>query len=183
MKHLRKDDGYVLVYVLIVFTILSFAALNIYTAAVKNLQAQKAAVARMEARYEAEGYLQQFLAEVEAIEDAEGIHANPSDAKAAMENMFLTAVKEIPAENALDSWLTIEDASAPEKLILKIKSKDNAVQIHATVNLSLDSVSSGGGVIPDSDPVAYEPYVYTLKQVSITGYESYDISYSEGGGT
>jgi len=68
MKHLRKDDGYVLVYVLIVFTILSLVAVSICGMALRNLQAQKADAARMEARYAAEGVLQQFVAQVEELE-------------------------------------------------------------------------------------------------------------------
>lgn len=67
MKHLRKDDGYVMVYVLIAFTILALVAGSICAVALNNLKAQKADVARMEARYAAEGELQQFVAEVEAL--------------------------------------------------------------------------------------------------------------------
>ena len=45
MKHLKKDDGYVLVYVLIVFTVLALVAGSICTMALNNLKAQKADVA------------------------------------------------------------------------------------------------------------------------------------------
>lgn len=71
MKHLKKNDGYVVVYVLIVFTILSLVAVSICSVALKNLKAQRASVDRMGVRYEAEAYLQEFIANVERLTSGE----------------------------------------------------------------------------------------------------------------
>ena len=178
MKYLKKNDGYVLVYVLAVFAVLSIAAASTCTMALKNLQAQQEDVARMEKRYEAEGYLQQFVAEVEML-TAAGTGGPTLDAAAAraeaaaeMEADFLAKV------HLLESGqLTVQDASVAEKLMVQAVSTDAAVQIDAVIAVDFAGELSGGQ-IPESDPVQYS-YICTLTKAAVSHYASYDISYRE----
>lgn len=99
-KHLRKDDGYVMVYVLIAFTILALVAGSICAVALNNLKAQKADVARMEARYAAEGELQKFVAKVEALTTdsggvTNGVGLSETDAKETAEAAFWYEVEKL----------------------------------------------------------------------------------------
>ena len=178
MKHLRKNDGYVLVYVLIVFAVLSFVLVSICTMALKNLQAQEMAVRQMETRYEAEGYLQQFVAGVEAL-TAAGTGGPSLDAaaakNAAMEKMqadFLAKVRAL--ENG---QLAVQDPFGPEMLVVRAVSMDETVQIDASFAVALDYELSGGQ-LQESDPVQYS-YTCTLRKAVVQNYASYHISYGE----
>lgn len=180
MKHLKKEDGYVLVYVLIVFTILSFVAVSICTMALNNLKAQKADVNRMEARYEAEGYLQQFVAEVEALGNQnpkiQGTRGSVSSAESAMKETFFGAVSGLENNTTLT---VLEDESDTEKLTVKVKSKDGTAEIDAAILIDLAYDTTGvGDPLPESeDPVLYNSYQSVLEKVEVTGYHSYEVSY------
>ena len=180
MKHLKKEDGYVLVYVLIVFTILSFVAVSICTMALNNLKAQKADVNRMEARYEAEGYLQQFVAEVEALGNQnpkiQGTQGSVSSAESAMKETFFGAVSGLENNTTLT---VLEDESDTEKLTVKVKSKDGTAEIDAAILIDLAYDTTGvGDPLPESeDPVLYNSYQSVLEKVEVTGYHSYEVSY------
>ena len=180
MKHLKKEDGYVLVYVLIVFTILSFVAVSICTMALNNLKAQKADVNRMEARYEAEGYLQQFVAEVEALGNQnpkiQGTQRSVSSAESAMKETFFGAVSGLENNTTLT---VLEDESDTEKLTVKVKSKDGTAEIDAAILIDLAYDTTGvGDPLPESeDPVLYNSYQSVLEKVEVTGYHSYEVSY------
>ncbi|MBR2048478.1 MAG: hypothetical protein IJ960_07765 [Oscillospiraceae bacterium] len=60
----KHDEGYALVFVLVVMVVLSLIAISLMTAALKNLQNQKATVAQMEAKYEAQGEMEKTIAQV-----------------------------------------------------------------------------------------------------------------------
>lgn len=195
MKHLRKDDGYVLVYVLIVFTILALVAGSICAMALNNLKAQKADVARMEARYAAEGYLQQFVAEVCALKSSATGSGNddPSAAAVAKDNMsaaFLSDVQStaetfVEKNNIEDEdddivYLTLSEGSTANLLEVFANDLEGTVRIHAKIEVALTETYS------DKTSTETEPKTYscksTLSKVDLQ-YTFYDISYSTGGGT
>ena len=60
----KHDEGYALVFVLVVVTVLSGIAIALMTGALKNLQAQTAAVERMQAKYEAQGEIEKKIAQL-----------------------------------------------------------------------------------------------------------------------
>ena len=64
MKNLKRCDGYVLPYVLVVFLILSAVAVSICTVSLNNLKAQEAAVKRAQALYTAEGEVEKVVAKI-----------------------------------------------------------------------------------------------------------------------
>ena len=59
---MKKDGGYVLIYVLVALTLLAVLVLTVNSAALSNLKAQQAAVEDMQARYQAEGLLERLEA-------------------------------------------------------------------------------------------------------------------------
>lgn len=76
---LKRKDGYVLVYVLLVVILLGIFALTISSTALRNLKSQQNSIDQMQAQYEAEGQIELFWAKasewvkedtVEATKDA-----------------------------------------------------------------------------------------------------------------
>ena len=59
---LKRKDGYVLIYVLLVVILLGLFALTISSTSMRNLRAQQNSLSRMEAQYEAEGQIELFWA-------------------------------------------------------------------------------------------------------------------------
>lgn len=187
MKHLKRDDGYVLVYVLIVFTILSLVAVTICSTAVKNLQAQKAAVARMEARYEAEGYLQQFIAEVEAL-PVSAI----KDSLDMLKNQFLADV--IPQEeDALYGFAEAEEAAGSAEIdlvegsntvLLKVQAVDAAEpSVQIVAELQVPVTVTEYPILDDPNTSEVESgSEYTYQVSGPVQYTFYDISYEGGAG-
>ena len=58
----RESDGYVLLYALIITAVLTALVLGVFSVSLNNLNAQKQAAVDMQARYEAEGYVEMVVA-------------------------------------------------------------------------------------------------------------------------
>lgn len=63
----RNQDGYILVYVLVVILALSMFAVGLMSHALKNHNIQKNAVTYTQEKYVAEGMIEQFVAELTAL--------------------------------------------------------------------------------------------------------------------
>ena len=63
----KHNEGYSLVLVLVVLTLMSLVASFILSVSLKNLQSQTAAVNRMEQEYAAAGEIEKIVAELEAL--------------------------------------------------------------------------------------------------------------------
>lgn len=182
MKHLRKDDGYVLVYVLIVFTILALVAGSICAMALNNLKAQKADVARMEARYAAEGELQKFVAEVGALKVSteEPYYDDSAAATSAATGLFYAAVAAFDhapdAETGFDDLdVAVDVGQSQVTVTIRFKTQSIQTEITAVSKLILDSgyqKKSGEG-----EPDAYQGTCSLAENG--WQYTSYDISYKE----
>ena len=188
MKHLKKDDGYVLIYVLIAFTILSFVAVSICTVALNNLKAQKADVVRMEARYAAEGELQKFVAEAELISSGEDLDALEGEfgveADVAEElNRDATAASPVKAtvldwnvgEEGENAELHVGDNKIDVEVIAWDSKEHPMAEIHATLRIPVEIETDNTQVDGEGNPI--QNYTYQAK--GPVEYVSYDISYEE----
>jgi len=180
MKHLKKDDGYVLVYVLIVFTVLALVAGSICTMALNNLKAQKAEVVRMEARYEAEGYLQPFIANVERLELSEKVGTTNIaeehfwDAVASLENSAL-----IVDEDADNNSLTLvaDTVNHAEMMVHATYTGDGkTARIDAALKVSVTVTEHPIPDDPDTSEVE-SGSEYTYQVSGPVQYMPYEISY------
>lgn len=184
MKHMKKNDGYVVVYVLIVFTILSLVAVSICSVALKNLKAQRASVDRMEIRYEAEGYLQEFVAKIGQLKSDVEVEST-----AAAEAQFWGAM--VPLENS--NFTVDEDADNNSFDAEANKTKIAELTVHATYTENSNTAQIDAVLkvpvtvtehpIPD-DPATPEDETDSQYTYQVSGpiqYKDYTISY-EGGG-
>ena len=175
MKQLRKDDGYILVYVLVVFLVLSFAAVAICTGAVQNLRAQQASIARTQALYEAEGKIESYVANLMTKEVASSsLCSSEDDAKRAAAAAFWEAAKTPGVELSA----TVENEGSTQDLnILTVQaiSGGRSATVVAKLSVTLELHANQD----TSDPVKYKGSA-KVKTDGIQ-YSSYDISYSTGG--
>ena len=77
MKNMKKNDGYIMVYVLVVVLVVSMVAVAACTAAIRNFKSQSAAVNYTQDKYAAQGVVERIMAELKdaAVEVAEIIAA------------------------------------------------------------------------------------------------------------
>ena len=61
----KHDEGYALVFVLVVMAVLGIVATTLMTGAMKNLQAQNTSLFQMQDKYEAAGKIEKFVAKIE----------------------------------------------------------------------------------------------------------------------
>ena len=61
----KHDEGYALVLVLVVMLVLCLVATSVLTIALNNLKKQETSVARMKAKYEAQGKIEEFYANLQ----------------------------------------------------------------------------------------------------------------------
>ena len=169
MKQLKRCDGYVLPYVLVVFLILSAVSVSICTTSLNNLKAQEAAVKRAQALYEAEGEIEKFVAKVTCL----SLGNNHNDGDAAW-GEFLSKVK---GEKGSNTMLEVakEVAGSDYTVTLTLCEKGTSVQIDAvlqmTMTLAWDTPETGDTSTDN----------YRFENISALDYVSYNISY-EGGG-
>ena len=62
----KRQEGYVLLYVVVVIILLSVVAMTISTISLRNLQRQQASLERTQQLYAAEGEIERFVANVES---------------------------------------------------------------------------------------------------------------------
>lgn len=179
MKQMKKNDGYVLVYVLAVFVVLSLAAVTICTSAVKNLRSQQASIERTQALYQAQGQMEHFLALMDRMEAAAPVSGgSETDAKDKAREAFwhdLRALDEILEYISVDF-----ERSTLERLVVQgVNGENGAAKIDAELQVFLElevaEITSGD---PMSPIISYT-CSYAMSQGAV--YRSYDISYSKGG--
>lgn len=190
----KGTEGYVLVYVLAVFVLLSLACTAVCTFALNGLKVQRAALESDQQRYAAEGLVEQVSARL--MEQEQGVVALTgsgfSDQAEAMEDLVekygtLIAQLEDEIEGVTASvedkaW---DDGASTYTFETKITAQQDSQQICAVLQVVLSVNVSSDSVEPEPpDPEAGEE----TKKYSVTSadlsYDSYQIETvePEGGG-
>lgn len=99
----KHDEGYVLAYVTVVLLVFCLVATTILTGAMKNLEHQQQAQAKMEDKYFAKGMIEKALVELEHTQGIKGY------------------AKEAPAETQEEDSLRL-----PEQLLLQLDKVEDA---------------------------------------------------------
>lgn len=185
----RNNGGYVLVYVVVVIVILCILVPAACSNSLQNLKAQQASIERMQQLYTAEGQIERFVAEVEAIpksgkgsSDRESTAKN--DAKTAVKNVIENASTNVLDENVTKNeepiWECLEDTDTLNcKFSLVSKASDiviNAV-IKVDLKVSIQVEEEKGGEENSTDKYLWS---YKITDCTIT-YESYEISTTTAG--
>lgn len=123
---MKKNDGYVIIYVVFVIIFLCIVAVGTCTSALNNLKTQHAVVEQMQDRYTAEGNIEQFMAEVcvagEAIDSGGDLYSDPDDAETAAKNRFKDTLSGMSGSwvNGNEYVVTLKAVSDSTKIIAEV---------------------------------------------------------------
>ena len=160
VKKLRSKDGYVLAYVVVVITILMAVAAGTALAATRNLSAQTEAVKQLEARYAAEGKLEELVGEIWKEDGMKS--TSESDALEAYRTHVILNAKTSDEKGKVENDPQVNDNS----ITATLTASDEGATITAEVKINCDVTLDSGTT------------EYTVTPKSIT-YLSYDITYTD----
>lgn len=155
----KHDEGYALVFVLVVMTVLSLISISLMTAALKNLQSQKTSVAQMEAKYEAQGEVEILLGEILGAFKTEGSRNNELSS---VQTNVIAALSQIKALTESDADLKLvrwTDEGHSYEIALQMET--DLVQIHCRITLTDIIVEDGGFKYTKQPGIRYESYQIT----------------------
>ena len=142
MKQLKRNDGYVLPYVLVVFLVLSFVAVTICGMSLNNLRTQEEAVEHTQTLYETEGLLERFVAElaVQEVATTEVILDANEVQELARRDFRANALNLAEALEPVAGMdlLSAEWAADVDCVTVTAKSKDGNILIKAELTVDLD---------------------------------------------
>lgn len=165
----KNNGGYVIIYVVFVIILLCIVAVGTCTVALNNLKTQTAYIEQMQDRYEAEGAIEKFMAEV--CVECENLKSSSGGDRAAA----ITAAK--GAVNAV-----IDETAGTEIVLSSINWEDDNSQCTVTAT---KSAGSSRAVVEIDFTMSITVVVHTLdenndetsdpEKVKTTTYE-YDVS-------
>lgn len=170
---MKKNDGYVIIYVVFVILFLCIIAVGTCTSALNNLKIQYASVKQMQDRYTAEGDIEQFMAEVcvagEGIDSGGYLYSLLSEAESAAKARFPTIIGDTlngrDISIAGGSWangseykVTLESSEGSSKVTSEVVFK-------VTIATPADTVTIEG---EDQTYYAYKITDVTSKYISYT---------------
>ena len=120
----KREEGYALVFVLVVIVVLSIISLSLMSISLRNLQAQTASIERMQDTYAALGAVEVLVAKLKSTEQL-------SNAEVYAETM-ITLLQEdydIELKKTDVALFNTGDGDDGRKVILPIVSKSGSVQI------------------------------------------------------
>ena len=141
----RNEDGYVLVYVMVVVFVLCAIALALMSSTLRTLQAQEAMVQRMTDKYEAMGEIERVVAELEYECENTLTGTNSSseaEAKSDAEEDFIKHIKDFASASDTDAYSykeeTNPDSPSAKEHYLLFNVDYGDIQINAKLQLLLD---------------------------------------------
>lgn len=143
---LRRNEGYILPYVLIVFLVLSFAAVTICGISLNNLRAQEDSVKRTQALYEAEGKIEEFTGELAVLKKGE---TEAELFTAALADGFVTGVE------------ASREEPEPNVLTVIATSGDGTVTVEAQIVVTVKEPQEGSSDLAEVSKLEYTAYSIT----------------------
>ena len=170
MKQLRKNDGYVLPYVLIVFLVLSFAAVSICSISLRNLRAQEESIARTQDLYKAEGMMEKVLAQV-TVQTGYGTSYGMHDgAVTSAKAEFWENVKRIE-DGQPQATVDVDSGNVIAPLEVQVWNDSVTVTASVRVNMETDisEPDDTGNYSCSIDDVTYEYVSYHISHSNVEG--------------
>lgn len=121
----RHQEGYVLLYVVVVIAVMSIVAVAVASGAMSNMRAQEASIRRMQEQYTALGYIEELAAQIQektSISDVKNVTGQQSkatiewpDGADASTNTVSGTVTATAGSTTVTAQLTVEIESGSEK--------------------------------------------------------------------
>lgn len=186
----RYDDGYVLVYVVVVIVILSILVPAACANSLRNLKAQQASVERMQQLYEAEGQIERFVAEIEAVQNTTSVSGTgrvslTENPVGAAERAVEAVMEGAPAgvlsgklKKGVSRW---DWENEPNSACwgISLVSEAEGITISAAIRVDMDVEITVNPIYDEGEPQKITDYSWSYNITSCTiTYDSYDISAS-----
>lgn len=193
----RREEGYVLLYVVIVIVLLCVLAMGVCTISLRNLQSQQASIERTRQLYEAEGQIEWFVAEAKGggenisgtVPPKEEDETDPeAAAKAQAESAFgtlLVKLGELEEDGPFLEELGLE-VSGTNPYTVTVTAQSGTVSVTAEIKFVLSVLAvpvpadSGEAAAAEEEETGEEEgageteWSYSVDKVSVT-YLSYTI--------
>ena len=176
----KRQEGYVLVYVLIVIVLLALIGSTVCAISVRNLKAQQSSLSRAQASYKAEGQVELALGMIAAASDVTGwkvsavTGADNAVIKAAALADFAAWLKAELSSDFPDCEIK-EDQTAPDDdtayLLVTLTARVDSQQVSAQVRIPVQfTVAGTPEPDPDNDQNSLYPYSLTVGNISYLSY-------------
>lgn len=168
----KHNEGYTLVMVLVVMLVLSMVSLAIMSFSLRNLQNQQAAVERMQAKYEAQGEMEQIAAQLVQTDEYTYTPGLGQDESQKLQNM----ITEWMAENSdiqtvQDIVIETENGANTFSCVATLKTDDISTEIKLTGNITKKDIKQD----------AEEVYTISNLKIAYRKYSYSTVTASEGG--
>ena len=176
----KRQEGYVLVYVLIVIVLLALIGSTVCAISVRNLKAQQSSLARAQASYKAEGQVELALGTIAAASDVTGwkVSAVKDADNAAIKAAALTdfiAWLEAELRPDFPDFETTPDQTAPDDdamyILVTLTARVDTQQVTAQVRVPVQfTVAGTPEPDPDNGQNSLYPYSLTVGNISYLSY-------------
>lgn len=194
----RNEEGYVLVYVMVVVFVLCAIALALMSGTLHTLQTQEAMVQRMKDKYEAMGEIERVVAEIGTFKYSNNTtddpvtsefpsHSCEVDHDEICFSKFLEHISKLEISDVIQ--IQYDDAH-PTMLYITVTPDNDTVNINATINITASHSDMCNTDSSGIDPVTllythtvHHDYSYSITDINFVSYEiaSADSSPENGG--
>ncbi len=182
---MKKNDGYVIIYVVFVIIVLCLAAAGTCTSALSAIKTQNAAVRQLQERYTAEGNIEQFMAQICVLDaplcgdDFENEH----EVLAAAMADFAAGVTDSAAVNCRGFGEWSDDGS---EYRVSLESSYGSARVSAeaafTVSIEISSYQEGTGELDEEGvEITATRFAYSVSGAT-SAYRSYALEIDGGDG-
>ncbi len=186
---MKKKDGYVIIYVVFVIIFLCIVAVSTCTVALSNLKTQTSYIEQMQKRYEAEGAIEKFMAEVCVFDSALAANGYESSEAAALAAKSAFASNVTNKDNNNDNVTCVDsgvwvDGSNEYKITLASSCGSTTVSADVlfNVNIKISSYMQSTGILDEyKNEILVQRFGYQVSSAT-SEYLSYTLE-STGGGS
>ena len=176
----RRDEGYILIYVLVVVVVLCAIVTGVCTVALRNLQTQERSIQRTRALYEAEGAIEKLAAELQSLEIKSTAYENSDTAAytAGLSAFRDKAYKQAAAKTEEHVWSVEPEAGdvsgSDTNFSMTLKAENGTVSISTIITVFPHIKTTAHEYTGDNPEDSYRTYSYKISGAAVT-YTSYQI--------
>ncbi len=203
MKRLSSRDGYALVYVVAVLTLIMLLAGGISLTATRNLKSQEAAVEQMRARYAAAGDVERVFAGIGEFENTIKSSPNPEPSEEEINEFVVKKMRElfgysgtlnmeaqtisftvvrnvegatVNADITAEYSVNMEAQTISFTVVVSVEGATVNAEIRAEYSVNSVETPPGEGETPPEGSAIYK-HTFNIKRVR---YASYNVDYGSG---
>ncbi len=156
----KRDEGYVLAFVLVVIVVICLVAVSMMTVSLRNLEAQTASVERMQDKYQALGLMEETIASVSwntlLLKNGEG------GATLSKQDAIVAFLRENFSTEVQDGDVFVAEADADARLTaevdLLVQPADGSHKVNVSILWTGKIADNGSEYVVSESEVTYTSY-------------------------